>query len=109
MNCAKARFLLYAYLDRDMSSQEAENLARHLAGCPSCQARSLAARGLAKLLHSRVDRTPAPTRLRVRLLQGPAPITSHRLPLFGLAAVVVFLILPLATDRPLRSGVSQAS
>jgi len=109
MNCAKARFLLYAYLDREVSSQEGEDLARHLAGCPSCQARSLAARSLAKLLHSRVDRTPAPNRLRARLLQGPTSISSHRLPLFGLAAVVVFLILPLATDQPLRSRVSSAS
>jgi anti-sigma factor (TIGR02949 family) len=108
MNCAKARFLLYAYLDRDMSRQEAYELARHLAGCPSCQARSLAARGLAKLLHSQVDRTPAPNRLRVRLLQGPVPIPSPRLPLMGLAAVVLFLIIPLATDQPLRSGVSSA-
>jgi len=108
MNCAKARFLLYAYLDRDMSSSEAEELARHLGGCPSCQARSLAARGLARLLHSRIDRTPAPTRLRARLLQGPVPIVSRRLPLLGLAAVVLFLILPLATDQPLRSGVSSA-
>jgi anti-sigma factor (TIGR02949 family) len=106
MNCAKARFLLYAYLDREMSGYEAEALARHLAGCSSCRARSRAARGLAKLLHSRVDRTPAPTRLRVRLQQGPPTPAHHRLPMFGFAAVILLLIVPLSADQPLRPGVA---
>lgn len=106
MNCAKARFLLYAYLDRDVSSPEAEALARHIAACSSCQARSRAARGLAKLLHSRMDRTPAPARLRVRLQQGP-PV-PQRLPLLGFAAVVLFLIVPLSADQTPRPGAARS-
>jgi anti-sigma factor (TIGR02949 family) len=102
MNCAKARFLLYAYLDRDMSSQEADALERHLAGCSSCRTRSRSARGLAQLLHSRVDRTPAPSRLRTRLQQGPPfPVAHARVPLYGFAAVLLVLIVPLAADKPL--------
>jgi Putative zinc-finger len=107
MNCAKARFLLYAYLDRDMSSQEAEALDRHLAGCLSCQARSRSARGLARLLHSRLNRTPAPTSLLARLRQGPIPQPiTRQVPLFGFAAVLLVLIVPLATDQPLHPGPS---
>jgi anti-sigma factor (TIGR02949 family) len=102
MNCAKARFLLYAYLDRDMSSQEADALQRHLAGCSSCRTRSRSAHGLAQLLHSRVDRTPAPSRLRTRLQQGPPFSAAHaRVPLYGFAAVLLVLIVPLAADKPL--------
>ena len=102
MNCAKARFLLYAYLDRDMSGQEADALERHLAGCSSCRTRSRSARGLAQLLHSRVDRTPAPSRLRTRLQQGPpCPVAHARVPLYGFAAVLLVLIVPLAADKPL--------
>jgi hypothetical protein len=107
MNCTKARFLLYAYLDRDMSSQEAESLDRHLAACLSCQARSRSARGLARLLHSRVNRTPAPTSLLARLRQGPIPQPDPRhVPFFGFAAVLLVLIVPLATDQPLHPGAS---
>jgi putative zinc finger protein len=107
MNCAKARFLLYAYLDRDVSGPEAEALARHIAACSSCQTRSRAARGLAMLLHSRMDRTPAPARLRVRLQQGP-PV-PQRLPLLGFAAVVLLLIVPLSADQPLHPGMVPGS
>jgi anti-sigma factor (TIGR02949 family) len=108
MNCAQARFLLYAYLDREMSSQEAVALARHLADCPPCKARSRAARGLAHLLRSGIDRTPAPTRLRVRLQQGPPP-TARQVPLFGFAAVILLLIVPLAADQQLRPGPASGS
>jgi putative zinc finger protein len=113
MDCAKARFLLYAYLDRDLSACEADALSRHLSGCAPCQTRSRSARGLATLLRSRVDRATAPHRLRLRLQQGESAAVRHRLPApaFALAAVILVMILPLVADesgRPI-SAVSPAA
>lgn len=96
MNCAQVRFLLYAYLDRDISTFEAEAVARHLVVCEPCAARARSARGLARVLRSRVERSPAPTRLRQRLRQGDVP--RFRYPLLATAAVVLFLLVPLVAD-----------
>lgn len=108
MNCAQARFLLYAYLDRDMSASEAETLSRHLAECRPCEARARSARGLARVLHSHLDRTPAPMRLRLRLQQGPPLAVPPRYPAFALAGALLLLIVPLASDvsgrHPVRAS-----
>lgn len=113
MNCAQARFLLYAYLDRDPSRWESEALARHLAHCPSCEARSRSARGLAKLLRSRLDRTPAPSRLRIRLQQRVPLEVRPRYAGFWMAAAVVLLIVPTVASvpgpRPLGLSAASAS
>jgi anti-sigma factor (TIGR02949 family) len=102
MDCAKARFLLYAYLDREFSSAETEALARHLTSCPSCETRSRAARSLARVLRSRVDRATAPHRLRLRLRQAAAPVVRPRYPVFAMAAAILLMILPLAADESVR-------
>ena len=102
MDCAKARFLLYAYLDRDLSAGETEALARHLAGCAPCEARSRSARGLAQILRSRVDRATAPHRLRLRLQHGEAAAARPRFPAFAMAAAILVMILPLIADGPGR-------
>ncbi len=112
MDCAKARFLLYAYLDRDLSACEADALARHLSVCSPCEARSRSARGLAQILRSRVDRATAPHRLRLRLQQGEAPPARRRIPAFAMGAAILLLILPLIADesgRPMRGAVSPAA
>jgi anti-sigma factor (TIGR02949 family) len=98
MNCAQARFLLYAYLDREISTSEAEALSRHLAECPSCEARSRSARGVVRILRSRVERSPAPLRLRERLHQGEVYPARFRYPIAATAAVVLFLLVPLVAD-----------
>jgi hypothetical protein len=106
MNCTQARFLLYAYLDRDISSSEAEALSRHLVDCRSCEARARSARGLASLLKSRVSRTNAPIRLRERLRHGEVHPARFRYPLAATAAVVLFLLVPLVADvSGLRGGI----
>jgi len=104
MDCAKARFLLYAYLDRELSSGEAEALSRHLADCSRCQTRAQAARGLARVLRSRVDRATVPNRLRLRLQQLGEPAVRPRYPAFAMAAAILLMILPLVTDESLRGG-----
>ncbi len=112
MDCAKARFLLYAYLDRDLLACEAEALARHLSSCPSCETRSRSARGLAQILRSRVDRATAPHRLRLRLQQGAAPVVRPRLPAFAMAAAILLMILPLVageSGRGIGGAVSPAA
>lgn len=98
MNCPRARFLLYAHLDRELSSQETESLARHLSACPPCAARAESARGLVRLLRSRLDRSPAPVALRERLHRGMLPPASRpRYPAFAAAAGLLLLILPLSS------------
>ena len=96
MNCAQVRFFLYAYLDRDISSYEADGVSRHLVDCAPCRERGRSARGLAQVLRSRMERFPAPTRLRLRLRQGDVP--RFRYPLLATAAVLLVLLVPLVAD-----------
>ncbi len=112
MNCSQARFLIYAYLDRGMSVCEAEALSRHLTECGSCEARARSARGLARLLHSHLERAPAPPRLIIRLRQGPVPAVPARSTFYATATAVLVMILPLVasvSERPADavSAVSQ--
>jgi putative zinc finger protein len=100
MNCTQTRFLLYAHLDREISSCEAEALSRHLAECGSCAARARSARGLANLLRTHMDRTPAPPGLVVRLRRGDPPHVRPRVPAFAVAAVLLVVILPVVADGP---------
>jgi hypothetical protein len=100
MSCIQARFLLYAHLDREISSCETEALSRHLSECSSCAARARSARGLANLLRSRLDRTPAPPGLVVRLRRGDPPQVRPRFPAFAVAAVLLVIILPVVADGP---------
>jgi anti-sigma factor (TIGR02949 family) len=105
MNCARARFLLYAYFDRELSSNESDALSRHLSGCSPCAARAESARGLARLLRSRLNRSPAPVRLCERLHRGMAPpAVRPRYPAFVAAAGLILLILPLSSDVRPRIG-----
>jgi anti-sigma factor (TIGR02949 family) len=99
MNCSKARFLLYAYLDRDIPRQDAEALQRHLASCGPCAARGQSARRLGKLLRTRLDYARAPIDLRERLNSRLAsPVRPSYAPL-GIAASILLLILPLVSDH----------
>jgi anti-sigma factor (TIGR02949 family) len=98
MNCSKARFLVYAYLDRDLPRRDAEALERHLASCPPCAARGQSARGLGKLLRTRLDYARAPINLRERLNSRLAPRVKPNAPL-GIAASILLLILPLVSDH----------
>ncbi|HEY6147854.1 MAG TPA: zf-HC2 domain-containing protein [Thermoanaerobaculia bacterium] len=109
MNCAQARFLLYAYLDRDISSVEADALSRHLTECPPCAARARSARGLAEVLRSRMTRSQAPIRLRLRLREGETAARRFRYPLLATAAVVLFLLLPLVADVSGRRSIISSS
>lgn len=99
MDCARARFLLYAYLDREFSPFEGEALSRHLTGCGACAQRAQSARRLAGLLRSHLDRTPAPTSLRARLRGEPPPLAVRpRLPFFAAAAGLLVMVLPFVSD-----------
>lgn len=100
MNCLEARFRLYAYLDRELSRSQADELERHLEGCQACSLRARSARGLADVLRDRVSRPPAPDRLRLRIRNGthPANPARTRAALGGLAAAIVVLIVPLVAD-----------
>ncbi|HEV8231012.1 MAG TPA: zf-HC2 domain-containing protein [Thermoanaerobaculia bacterium] len=103
MNCPQARFLLYAHLDRELSGCDAEELSRHLAMCAPCAARAESARGLAKVLRSRLYRAHAPARLRSRLQNVaflPEPARPRPSSYF-FAAAVVLLLFPLVADTPM--------
>lgn len=99
MNCSTARFLVYAYLDREIPRAEAEALQQHIAICRPCAMRSRSARGLGRLLRTRLDYARAPIGLRERL---NASVTARIRPSYaplGIAASVVLLILPLVSDQ----------
>lgn len=98
MNCAQTRFLLYAYMEREISRPEADALSRHLQGCRPCADRARSARGLANVLRSHVERASAPVRLRERIRQGEPVAARFRYPLLATAAVVLFLLIPLVAD-----------
>ncbi len=100
MNCSTARFLLYAYLDREVPRPEAEALQQHLLICRPCATRGRSARGLGRLLRTRLDYARAPIGLRERLNAG---ISASRLrptqATLGIAASILLLILPLVADQ----------
>jgi anti-sigma factor (TIGR02949 family) len=99
MNCSKARFLLYAYLDRDIPRHDAEALQRHLASCGPCAARGQSARRLGKLLRTRLDYARAPINLRERLNARLVPQVKPSYAPIGIAASILLLILPLVSDQ----------
>ena len=106
MNCARARFLLYAFLDRDLPGAERRALDRHLAFCAPCATRARSARGLSGLLHSRMRHDRAPQDLLERLRSGRLePRMRLRYAPLGLAASILLLILPLVADQAQRGGV----
>jgi anti-sigma factor (TIGR02949 family) len=100
MNCPKARFLLYAHLDREMSRADSDALQRHLAQCGSCAARAHSARNLTRLLRTRLEYARAPIRLRERLDSGvySRPLRIRYAPI-GIAASILLMILPLVADQ----------
>jgi anti-sigma factor (TIGR02949 family) len=99
MNCSKARFLVYAYLDRELPRLDAEALQRHLASCGPCAARGQSARRLGKLLRTRLDYARAPIDFRERLNSRlTTPLRPSYAPL-GIAAAILILILPLVSDH----------
>lgn len=100
MNCSKARFLVYAYLDRELPRTDAEALQRHLAVCSSCAVRGRSARGVNKVLRTRLDYARAPIGLRERLHAGlVTPQIRPRYAPLGIAASILLLILPLVADQ----------
>jgi anti-sigma factor (TIGR02949 family) len=100
MNCPQARFLLYAYFDRELTRSDAEALSRHLALCPPCRTRAESARGLARVLHSRLGRKPVPARLRTRLQMLPYEPARPRTASYFFAAAMALLIVPVVADGP---------
>ena len=111
MNCSKARFLVYAYLDREIPRQDAEALNRHLASCAPCALRSRSARGLGKLLRTRLDYARAPIDLRERLRPSFVPHVRPSYAPLGIAASILLLILPLVSDQrgPRQAAMSLAT
>src|SRR4051812_40257786 len=100
MNCAKARFLLYAYSERELSRADTDGLERHLSQCGSCAARARSARDLTRLLRTRLQYARAPIRLRERLNSGVnvRPMRMRYAPI-GVAASILLMILPLVADQ----------
>jgi hypothetical protein len=109
MNCVEARFLIYAFFDREMASSEETALDSHLAVCESCALRARSASELARVLRCGLQRAQAPDRLRLRVYNGTHSASPSGGAVFGLAAAVVLLIAPLVADGfPARRGGSAA-
>ncbi len=100
MNCARARFLLYAHLDRELPGAEEAALDRHVAFCAPCATRARSARSLSGILHSRLRHDHAPEALLERLRSGRLePRMRMRYAPLGIAASILLLILPLVADQ----------
>lgn len=98
MNCVEARFLIYAYFDREMAPSEEAALDSHLSACESCGLRARSAQELARVLRSQHHRAHAPDRLRLRVYNGTHAPSPSSAAVWGLAAAVVLLIVPLVAD-----------
>ncbi len=105
MNCARARFLIYASPDWVASGWDKAALDRHLAFCGPCASRARSARALSRLLRSRMHYDRAPARLLDRLSQGLyEPRLRPRYAPIGIAASILLMILPLVADQAVPRG-----
>jgi len=105
MNCARARFLIYASPASEPSGWDKGALERHLAFCGPCASRARSARALSGLLRSRMRYDRAPERLLGRLSQGLyQPRLRPRYAPIGIAASILLMILPLVAHQAVPRG-----
>jgi len=105
MNCARARFLIYASPASEPSGWDKGALERHLAFCAPCASRARSARALSGLLRTRMRYDRAPDRLLDRLSQGLyEPRLKPRYAPIGIAASILLMILPLVADQAVPRG-----
>ena len=75
MDCKKIEEeLVFRFADNEMGQELTVAFHRHVDSCPACAQRARMARLLCEMLRKRVAPTPAPKRLRVRILtaiRGP--------------------------------------
>jgi hypothetical protein len=109
MNCARARFLIYASPASEPSGWDKASLERHLAFCGPCASRARSARALSGLLRTRMRYDRAPARLLDRLADGRyQPRLRPRYAPIGIAASILVLILPLVADQAVPHGAVMA-
>ena len=73
IECQQAEEMLHAYLDRELSEQEATFVKRHLDACPNCRARFRFSDNLRRLVGRAARNESIPSGLRQRIqmrLQG---------------------------------------
>jgi hypothetical protein len=105
MNCAHARFLIYASAASEPSGFDRANLERHLAFCGPCASRARSARALSGLLRTRMRYDRAPARLLDRLADGRyEPRLRPRYAPIGIAASILLMIHPLVADQAVPRG-----
>ncbi len=63
MNCNKARVLMSAAIDEELTAGEAEELANHLASCPECREEFQEAKNTKIIIRERIVRIKAPQNL----------------------------------------------
>ncbi len=73
LDCVQTAARLHLYIDRELSTDEAEVVQRHLAACPKCKCRFRFDMSLKKLIHERCTIVHAPMYLHeavMRLARG---------------------------------------
>ncbi len=69
MDCNGVRKSIFLFIDRELDSQAAHRLERHVAGCPQCSRRQDYTQRWLLLVRQRMVRLPAPLALRRRILE----------------------------------------
>ena len=67
VDCQQAEEMLHAYLDRELSEQEASMVRRHLDACPNCRARFRFSDKLRRLIARAAQSESSPPGLRQRI------------------------------------------
>jgi anti-sigma factor (TIGR02949 family) len=99
MDCERARRLVHAFLDDELSPVESYEVAEHLERCSPCAAERVSAQRLRDLLHHCLRKELAPADLRRRISRVGArrrrALSPSRL---LLAAGLTLLVLPVVAD-----------
>ena len=67
IDCQEAEAMLHAYLDRELSEQEATFVQRHLDACPNCRSRFRFSERLLLLIARAAQSEKSPAGLRERI------------------------------------------
>ena len=70
MNCQQIKDLVFRFADNELEQEIIVAYRHHVEHCPDCARRVRRARQLLVVLRERVPPTPAPKRLRIRIISA---------------------------------------
>jgi anti-sigma factor (TIGR02949 family) len=99
MDCERARWLVHAFLDNELSQLESFEVSEHFERCPACAGERASAERLRDLLHRCLQKESAPIGLRRRLSRvGSNRRRGLSFTKLLIAAGLTLLVLPVVAD-----------